>query len=258
MKRDSPHLHEHTTTTAAERFEGASVALLPTGAIEQHGPALPLGTDYLAARALADSVDREDTVVLPPIPVGVSAHHRQFHGTLAVTPETFAAYVEETVESLATHGVRKVVVVNGHGGNDDALERVARRLRGEETAFVVPWNWWSNLGETAEELFGTDGIGHADEMETSMVYATAPELVREDALPEAEESGAASWGISVAGASLPVDAAEFTDSGAVGRPTRASAEAGERLLSEAEADLETLIGWLVERSFESLLPAEHR
>ncbi|MDS0293544.1 creatininase family protein [Halogeometricum luteum] len=254
----SPHLQEHTTTTAAERFEDASVAVLPTGAIEQHGPALPLGTDYLAARAVAQSVDREDAILLPPIPVGVSDHHRQFDGTLAVSPETFAAYVEETVESLAAHGLRKVVVANGHGGNDDALERAARRLRSEETAFVVPWNWWSNLDGTAEELFGTEGIGHADEMETSMVYAAAPELVREDALAAAEEEGADSWGTTVAGASLPVDAAEFTDSGAVGRPTRASAEAGERLLTEAQEDLETLIDWLSERSFESLLPAEHR
>ncbi|MDS0297948.1 creatininase family protein [Halogeometricum sp. S1BR25-6] len=187
--KHSPHLHEHTTTTAGERFEDASVAVLPTGAIEQHGPALPLGTDYLAARTVAESVDRADAVVLPPIPVGVSSHHLQFDGTLTVSSETFAAYVEETVESLATHGVRKVVVVNGHGGNDDALERAARRLRSEETAFVVPWNWWSNLDETAEELFGTEGIGHADEMETSMVYAAAPELVREDALAAAEEGG---------------------------------------------------------------------
>ncbi|SFR37852.1 creatininase family protein [Halogeometricum limi] len=256
--RDTPHLHEHTTTTARDRLEDASVALLPTGAIEQHGPALPLGTDYLAARAVADAVDRPDVVTLPPVPVGVSAHHRQFHGTLSVSPETFTAYVEETVESLAAHGVRKVVFVNGHGGNGDALTRTARRLRAKEVAFAVPWNWWSNLAETTEDLFGIDGIGHADEVESSLVYAVAAELVREDALERAEDEGADSWGVDVAGASLPYDTADFTDSGAVGHPTRASKEAGQRLFAEATADLETLVDWLAERSFASLFPPEHR
>mgnify|MGYP006275436233 FL=1 len=255
---DSTHLHEHTTTTAADRLDAAAVALLPTGAIEQHGPALPLGTDYLAARAVADAVDRSDVVVLPPVPVGVSAHHRQFHGTLAVSPETFADYVAETVESLAGHGVRKAVVVNGHGGNDDALHRAARRLRRAETAFAVPWNWWSNLADLTEDLFGTDGIGHADEVETSMVYAVAEELVREGALADAEDRGADAWGVDVAGASLPYDTADFTDSGAVGRPTRASVEAGERLFEAATDELETLVEWLADRPFESLLPPEHR
>jgi creatinine amidohydrolase len=128
-------LVEHTTTTAAEALADASVAVLPTGSVEQHGPALPLGTDALVAEALAGTLtDHPDAVVLPPVSVGVSAHHRQFHGTLWVSESTFESVVRETLASAASHGVRKAVVVNGHGGNTGAIHRAARSLRGAETA----------------------------------------------------------------------------------------------------------------------------
>jgi creatinine amidohydrolase len=252
------YLADHTTTTARDRLADAEVALLPTGATEQHGPALPLSTDFRAAETVAGRIDRDDAVRLPTVPVGVSDHHRQFHGTLSVTPETFEDYVGETVASLADHGVRKVVLVNGHGGNSDALRRAARRLRRQEVAFAVPWNWWANLGDLTSELFGEDGIGHADATETSMVYAVAEDLVREDALADAEAGAADSWGKSVHGGEVGFDTVDFSDSGAVGRPTEASREAGGRLLRSATDDLDALIGWLVERPFADLLPREHR
>lgn len=251
-------LTEHTTTTLADRIDDASVALLPTGAIEQHGPALPLGTDLFAAEAVAEGVDREDVLVLPPVPVGVSDHHRQFHGTLWTDPATFAAYVGDVAESLASHGLRKTVVVNGHGGNDDALERTARNLRERETAFVVPWNWWSNLHHLLASLFEARAIGHADAVETSLLLAVRPDLVREDALEAAETGASEQWGHDVAGANVGFDAAEFSDSGAVGEPTDATAEAGEKLYDQAVADLEALIDWLAGRDFSDLLPPGHR
>ena len=254
-------LHEETTVTARETFETAEVALLPTGAVEQHGPALPLGTDLLAAEAVARAVDDEDgveTVALPTIPVGVSDHHRQFHGTLSTTPETFAAYVRDVTESLAAHGVRKVIAVNGHGGNDDALRRAARDLRGDGTAFLAPWNWFSDLGGLDEELFDQSGIGHADAAESSMVYAVAADLVREAALADAEADAADTWGRTVHGAELGFDTADFSESGAVGRPTDASREKGERLFEHATDELRALTEWLAGREFEALLPEPHR
>lgn len=251
-------LAEHTTTSLADRIDDSSVALLPAGAIEQHGPALPLGTDLFAAEAVASGVDSDDALVLPSVPVGVSDHHRQFHGTLWTDPATFAAYVSDVAESLASHGLRKLVVVNGHGGNDDALERAARRLREQETAFVVPWNWWDNLHHLFASLFDARTIGHADAVETSLVSAIRPDLVREDELEAAESGASEQWGRDVAGAPVAFDAAEFSDSGAVGEPTAASREAGERLYEQAAADLEALIRWLAEREFSELLPPDHR
>ncbi|NEU57463.1 creatininase family protein [Halorussus sp. MSC15.2] len=252
------YLHEHTTTTAADAFAEAEVAVLPTGSVEQHGPALPLGTDLLAARAVAETVaDRTDAVLLPPIPVGVSAHHRQFDGTLWTDPETFERYVADIVAGVAEHGVRKAVVVNGHGGNDDALRRAARGLRDEEVAFAAPWNWWSNLDALVEEELDTS-LGHADEVETSMMLAVAGDLVREAALEDAEERGADSWGETVRGASVGFDAIDFTESGAVGRPTEGSAAVGEKLLDHASEDLAALVEWLAEQDAASLWPRGHK
>ncbi|MFC4548966.1 MULTISPECIES: creatininase family protein [Halorussus] len=256
MRRNS--LHEHTTATAADAFAETEVALIPTGSVEQHGPALPLGTDFLAAEAVTERVaDREDVVVLPTVPVGVSAHHRQFHGSLWTDPDTFADYVADIVASVASHGVRKTVIVNGHGGNSDALRRAARRLRDDEVAFATPWNWWSNLDALVEDLLDTS-LGHADAVETSAMLAAAPDLVREAALEDAEENGADSWGKTVRGAPVGFDAVDFTESGAVGDPTEGTAEIGEKLLDAAGDDLAALVDWLAERDLAALWPREHK
>lgn len=254
----SMELATHTTTTAAEAFSAASVAVVPTGSIEQHGPALPLGTDLYAATGVAEHVaEREDVVLAPPIPVGVSSHHRQFHGTLSVTPETFEDYAHDVVASLAEHGVRKAVFVNGHGGNTDALTRAARRLREREVAFATPWNWWSNLEGLETELFDVEGIGHADELETSLLMHLT-EYVREDALADAEAGAADAWGESVHGAPVGFDTVDFSESGAVGTPTAGSADAGAELFEKATSELDALLRWLDAQAFADLLPEAHR
>ncbi len=244
-------------TTSTANLESVDVALLPTGSTEQHGPALPLGTDHFAAASIARRIDREDCVTLPTVPVGVSEHHRQFDGTLWVAPETFERYVRETAASLATHGVRKLVLVNGHGGNTDALRRAARTLRQEETAYAAPWNWWESLGEKREEWFDEEG-GHADALETSVMLALAGDRVVEDNLTAAEDGASEGWGETVHGASLGFDTIDFSESGAVGRPTLGTAEDGERVLDYATAELESLIDWLIEAEFATLLPKPHR
>ncbi len=250
-------LAEHTTTTAADALETVDVAVLPVGSTEQHGPALPLGTDFMAAEAFAGTLaDRDDVAVLPTLPVGVSEHHRQFHGTLWARPETFENYVRETVESIASHGVRKAVVVNGHGGNVDALDRAARRLRAESVAFAPTWNWWESVPEVSDELFETEG-GHAGPAETSLLLELAESLVREEALEAAGQGAPEGWGSSVHGASVGFDTIDFTPTGAVGDPTEGSRDAGAELFEAASDELEALVDWLAEQSFESLLPEDH-
>lgn len=251
-------LSEHTTTTARDALADAEVAVLPTGSTEQHGPALPLGTDFLAAEAVArTTVDRDDTVVLPTIPVGVSEHHRQFDGTLWTDPETFERYVGDVLSSVASHGVHRAVVVNGHGGNSEALRRAARELRADGVAFAAPWNWWASLEGLDEELLGGFG-GHAGEVESSMMLAVAERLVREAALEEAEEGASDSWGREVHGAAIGFDTADFSESGAVGNPTAASREAGQQLFEKASEELDALVEWLAKQDLDALSVRDHR
>lgn len=250
-------LAEHTTTTFAERLKDVEVAIFPTGSTEQHGPALPLGTDHLVAEAFARSLDRPDVTVLPTLPVGVSQHHRQFHGTLYVSDGIFEQFVRETLTSAAEHGVRKAVVVNGHGGNTAALRRAARRLRREGEAFAAPWNWWDGISDLSGELFNQRG-GHADAVETSVVAHVAPDLVDRGALEEAEAGGADAWGRRVHGAEIGFDTIDFSQSGATGTPTTASSEAGDRLFEAACEELDALVDWLAGQPFEELLAREHK
>lgn len=253
-----PELATLTSPAAGDAIDAAEVAVVPTGSTEQHGPALPLGMDHYSARAFARAVaDDESVVCLPTIPVGVSPHHMQFDGSLTVSDETFAAYVRETIESLTEHGLRKVVIVNGHGGNVDALSRAARELRATETAFAPTWNWWDAVEDLAGELFDEEG-GHADGAESSLIWYLHEERVEPDALEAAEEHGADAWGRSVHGAGVGFDTIDFTESGAVGKPTQASPEKGERLFEAARDELAALTEWLADRPVTDCWQRAHR
>ncbi|WP_247728305.1 creatininase family protein [Halovivax limisalsi] len=253
-----PELASLSTTGAADALDAAEVAVLPTGSTEQHGPALPLGMDHLAAEAFAGAVaDRPETIVLPTIPIGVSPHHMQFDGSLTVSDETFATFVEETVRSLAEHDLRKVVLVNGHGGNVGALGRATRSLRADEVAYAPTWNWWDAVDDVAEELFDEAG-GHADAAESSLIWHLHEELVDPESLEDAEADGAEGWGETVHGAQVGFDTVDFTESGAVGAPTQASPEAGETLFEAAREELEGLLDWLAERPMDDCWQRAHR
>lgn len=251
-------LAELSTTEAAEALDHAEVALLPTGSTEQHGPALPLATDAVTAESVAGRLDRDDVVQLPTVSVGVSEHHRQFHGTLWLSDDTFERVVRETLESVASHGVRKAVILNGHGGNTDANTRTARRLRADETAFVAPWNWWEGVPEgLPDELFDEEG-GHADAGESSIMLHLGEELVDADHLSTAEAGAPDRWGREIAGASVGFDALDFSDSGATGKPTQASADAGRQLVAAAVESLDELVDWLVDQSLDELWSKPHK
>jgi len=244
MNTDALDLSEATWTDAAAH--DGDLALLPVGSTEQHGPHAPLGTDALAARAVAaagaDAYEGE-VIVAPTIPVGIAAEHRHFPGTLWVPPDTFRRYVGDVVESLAYQGWEKVVVVNGHGGNVDALGELCGELTRSERAYALPFTWFEAVSESSE-------MGHGGPLETALLRATHPDLVREDRIEEARAGMAERWGEWVSGTDLAVDSAEFTDNGVVGDPgsERAASEArGDALLAEAAAALATLLDAVADR-----------
>src|SRR5215211_6883433 len=121
-----------TTPEAAEALSGAEVALLPVGATEQHGPNMTLETDTAVAYQLALRIAaamRPRAIVAPPLPYGVSYHHMQFPGTMTLSPETFQAVVIEAVNSLREHGVGRFFIIDGHAGNQGALDVLITKLR---------------------------------------------------------------------------------------------------------------------------------
>lgn len=236
-----------STWTDADAAE-TGLALIPVGSTEQHGPHGPLGTDYLAAETIArETAERFDSevVLTPPVPVGVSEEHRQFTGTLWVSPDTFRSYVREVAESLIAHGWNRIVLVNGHGGNIRALGEVADRLSRSESALVVPYTWF-------EAVEGPFEMGHAGPLETSLLLHTHPELVETERLEAGRDGGADHWGEWISGTNVAHDSAEFSENGTVGDPTRARAKAGETLLEDATGALESLLSAIAERSVENV------
>jgi creatinine amidohydrolase len=232
------HLAESTWTDI--RDADADLAVLPVGSTEQHGPHAPLGVDFMTAEAIAEEgakryADENPTeaVVAPTIPVGIAEEHRDFEGTLWVSEDTFRSYVRETIESLAHHGLDRVVVVNGHGGNVDALRELCGRVTRDETAYAVPFTWF--------DAVATEEMGHGGPAETSFMRYLRPELVHEDRTEAAAEDGADSWGEWLHGTNLTYDSAEFTDSGAVGDPRNGDAELGEELFEESADALAELL-----------------
>ena len=248
------HLAEATWTDV--RDADIDVAFVPVGSTEQHGPHAPLGTDTLDAVAVAEAgsaayertCDGNDSspgaaVVTPPIPVGVAEEHRAFDGTMWVSPDTFRAYVREATASLPHHGIDRTVFVNGHGGNVEALAEVARRFSRDDAheGYAVAFTWFEAVGEHASDM------GHAGPLETALLRATNPDLVREDRIEEARAGAADRWGEWVSGVNLAHDSDEFSANGVVGDPSEGDAERGERLLELAGVGLAELAVAVAER-----------
>jgi creatinine amidohydrolase len=243
---------------ARQLFQSSKVALVPVGSTEQHGPHLPLGTDFLTAQALAQTVARElNLICTPVIPIGVSEHHRQFWGTLWVSPETLRRYMREIAHSLATHGVRRIVFVNGHGGNNAALQEICRELRAENI-FAVLWAWWLDpeVQKLTNELFRSRGT-HAGAIETSIVLAIDPSLVDRTQIEAAARGASEVFATTKDGAQLPLDTIDFSQSGATLDPREASHEAGQKIFQRARERLTALVRWLEQVSEDELRVKPH-
>ena len=237
-------LSEATWTDAAD-FD-ADVAVLPVGSTEQHGPHAPLGTDTLTAKAVAEAgveASPEDVPIAPTIPVGIAAEHRHFAGTLWVSPDAFRSYVGDVITSLAYHGWKRVVVVNGHGGNVDALRECCARIARDGEAYAVPFTWFEAVASLSE-------MGHSGPIETAFLRAVHPDLVREDRIEDASANAARQWGEWVSKANLAVDSAEFTENGVVGDPAVGTDARGAELLEDAAEALAALLEAIADRSLE--------
>jgi len=252
-------LENYSWKSARRIFQRRKVALVPVGSTEQHGPHLPLGTDFFTAHALAESAARDTGAICTPVvPVGVSAHHRQFWGTLWVSPQTFRQYMREVATSLEYHGIRRMIFVNGHGGNLSSLQEISRSLRAEKVYSFV-YQWWTDPSviELQSRFFKSKGT-HAGAMETAMVLAIRPELVDTKRYDEAVRGAAVQFGITKFGAQLPVDTLEFSESGSTLDPHEATVEAGKRIFSTALESLETLTHWLEKARANDLEPKTHK
>jgi creatinine amidohydrolase len=254
------YLGNETWPDLGEYLETESLALVPLGSTEQHGPHLPEGTDHLIAEAFArEAAERTGFLRTPTVNVGVSGHHRQFHGTMWVEPPVFRSYVESLTRNLTYHAVDRVVYVNAHGGNVPHLREVGARLRQDEVAYAIEWMWNDSIPDLVDDLFAQNGP-HGGPKETAIIQHLHPELVHEDRLADARDGGVPSVEAAETekfGSRTYYDAADNTGNGVLGDQTDATAEKGAELFEAATAQLVRLCEWLDDQPFEDLMPKAH-
>ncbi|MGC0145046.1 creatininase family protein [Pseudactinotalea sp. Z1732] len=236
-------IEDKTTEQVTEAMTRAKVAILPVGAVEQHGPHLSVMTDATIAKAFAESLaDRldEQAILFPLQPYGISEHHENFAGTVTLSPMTFIAVMVDLAASLKSQGFTRIVFVNGHGGNIDALSIVSRRVRSELGVLAASVMWARLARDLCAELASGPRYGHACELETSVAMFLAPQLVHTERIQQPGQHR------EVDSLSAPhgfVDVAprfdDLTTDGVYGDPTIAHPELGEKIVTRALERAET-------------------
>jgi creatinine amidohydrolase/Fe(II)-dependent formamide hydrolase-like protein len=237
---------ELTWRQAKTRIKKMDVALLPVGALEQHGPHLPLDTDafdadYLARR-VAEACSDPKPLVLPLIPFGVSYHHADFTGTVSISNDTLAKMIYEIGMSVSRNGIRKLVIINGHGGNSPALNYAAQMINRDARIFVCV-----DTGETSDvdidKIIDTPNDVHAGEIETSTGLAVRPQLVQMNRAKKHIPKFSSRYlnFTSKRGVLWYAYTRKISPSGVMGDPTKASAAKGDRIWEIMIAHLVSLV-----------------
>lgn len=235
------------------------VCIVPCGAVEQHGPHLPLDVDLVCPTGIASGAGREipeALLVLPLIAYGYTGHVMDFPGTINSDYQNFMAHVLDVTKSLAYHGFKKIVLLNGHGSNWPNLDLVARRTNLETDAECIPVCWWNLLAVDKEFLPRwrqsrfPGGCAHACELETSLYMHLDGGNVRTDRIRNGtisfnEEDSPYMWvDLFAAGpATLISWTSSYSATGVLGEPELATAEKGREVYEEAVRQLVRFVTW---------------
>jgi creatinine amidohydrolase len=233
-----------------DAVEVDTVAVIPVGSIELEGPHLPLGVDTIVARALAHSLDGIPGVLIgPTLPIGYSKWFMPFAGTISLEMETLIRVLDEYARSLIAHGVRRLLFLNAHRGNNPAIEAVARTLIAERKAHVAMINVWklvNDLAAAPENQIDEGRFSHAGEAMTSVIMALAPETVVTEKLSADKLKSPLGGTFKVKNSlgdtefqgsvqTLFQDLRQITETGTMGDPSGASPEKGRRLTEQIAA-----------------------
>jgi creatinine amidohydrolase len=241
-----------------EAAEQDRVAVLPVSTYEDHGPHLPVDTDVVLCNGICErAVARipAEAVLAPPVPHGYSPHHMDFHGTLTIEWDTFIRYVKDVCCSLAYHGFKRILIVNGHGSNASPLDMAARLTVVEYGSQVLcaSVNHWDVRCVKVEGAKVRDsdygGTSHAGEYETSLYLALKPDLVDMSKAVDQRSPMSPSFKTDLLAGTHPQGSAARlipfwsaqTPNGVMGDATKATVEKGEKFLEAAVTGLVELI-----------------
>ena len=250
-----------STNLARLRERKIEVAVLPLGATEPHNLHLPEGQDVLhttwvARRACELAWARQPAVIcLPTLPFGVDCNLMAFPLAISVTQATLDAMVREIIASLKAHGIRKVVLVNGHGGND--FLPLVRQVQCDLDVHVFLCNWWQ-VGMDQYDAIFTHRDDHAGEMETSVALALFPEKVELELAQPGGDPGFRFEALRHGWVRTSRDFSKLNDHCAVGDPSQASAEKGRRYLELVCGRLSDFLAELAASPLDAQFPMQEQ
>jgi creatinine amidohydrolase len=239
-----------------DAIEANQVCILPCGAVEQHGDHLPLDVDLVCPGGIARGVGEaiaDKVLILPPIAYGYTGHVMDFPGTINTHYETFIRQVLDVTKSLAYHGFKKIILLNGHGSNMPNLDLAARRTNLETDAECMLVAWWHLLNidpgfmEGWRESEFPGGISHACELETSLYLYLSGDDVRKDKIKNhistLNDGNPYIWVdlLAKGPGALTSWTSTYSPRGVMGQPELATAEKGERAYREAVRQLTSLV-----------------
>lgn len=225
-----PEVFISSATSHDEAQRAADVAVLPVGSFEQHGGHLPLATDTLIAAVIAERIAANyDLFLLPPITVGCSHEHAEFAGSVSISSATLHALVRDIALSLEYRGTKKLVIVNGHGGNY-VLSNIVQEANVSTRRMVLypQLAEWKDARAYAGVQTDNHEDMHAGEAETSILLSEAPGLVR-------PSYSNADFVANDRRHLLTIGVMGYSESGVIGKPSLASADKGRRLLEALSA-----------------------
>ncbi len=246
-----------TWPEAEKRMKITDIAILPVGALEQHGPHLPLDVDAFDAEYLshkvAEACSEPKPLVLPLISYGVSYHHEDFAGTVSISNESLSKMVYEIGMSVAKNGIKKLLIINGHGDNSPTLNFAAQMINRDSKIFVAV-----DSGETSDVdldgLIDTPNDVHAGEIETSTTLAIRPGHVKMDFAEQGVLKFSNRYLNFSSSRGIPwySRTKKFSNSGVIGDPTKANPEKGIRMWEIMIAHLVTFIEDLKKMKIENI------
>jgi creatinine amidohydrolase len=218
------------------------VAVLPFGATEPHNYHMPYGTDTFQVEEIGQRACEQaykkgaKVLLLPAVPFGVNTNHLQVKGALAlsVTPTTLLKILADLVDSLERQGVKKLVLLNGHGGNE--LKPLMRELHHRTKLFLCLCDWYRMVSDQLKGIFKNSGE-HADEMETSMGLAFFPQFMKMDTAGSGATKQTKLDAINKGWVSITRPWHLATEDTGIGDPSAATAEKGQRLMEIAASRL---------------------
>lgn len=250
-----------------DAIEMEKVILLPTGSTEQHGKHLPLDVDVFLAESVCLEVGKrapDKVLVLPPISYGLNRHHIDFPGTIHIEPDVFVNFCLNITKSVAYHGFKKILLVNGHGSNTPLIDLVARKTVLETDSLCAALTYITLAMEAFGEVKESEVMAHADEFETSLYLALAPERVQMDKAGK-DDDVMGQYMSSDSMYTYPVRFNDYwgrwTELGVHGDATVATAEKGQVILEAAVSSLVEIVKewqtWpIAERKDQHRLPVQ--